>query len=78
MLQGSEGAERDPPVASTHSESFDSLLDLEHEVDIDENAKQANKLVSLSMVIVWAIGLWLIWTDVLPALKPLDNYQLYP
>ena len=66
------------PIPVAPIDNFESMLDLEHEVDIDENAKQANKLVSLSMVVVWAIGLWLIWTDVLPALKALDNYTLWP
>ncbi len=66
------------PVSALTIDSFDSMLDLEHEVDIDENAKQANKLVSLGMVVIWAIGLWLIWTDVLPALKALDSYTLWP
>lgn len=48
------------------------------QLDIDENAKQANKLVSLGMVLAWAFGLWIIWTDVLPAINALDNYTVWP
>ncbi len=56
----------------------DSMLDIRPDLDIDENAQQAVKLVSLSMVLIWAIGLWMIWSDVLPALKALDSYTLWP
>ena len=56
----------------------DSMIDIRPELDIDENAQQAVKLVSLSMVLIWAIGLWMIWSDVLPALKALDSYTLWP
>lgn len=55
----------------------DSILDLQHQIDVDESAKQANKLVSLSMILVWGFGVWMIWADALPALKALDNYPLW-
>lgn len=56
----------------------ESLTEIQPDVDIDENAQEANKLLSLLMVFVWAIGLWMIWTDVLPALRALDNYTVWP
>lgn len=62
--------------ASTAAEFVPETNDIQ--LDIDENAKQANKLVSLSMIVVWAVGLWVIWADVLPALKALDNYTVWP
>lgn len=54
------------------------LSDIEPELNIDETANQASRLISLVVVFVWAIGLWMIWTDVLPALRALDNYTVWP
>lgn len=54
------------------------LSDIEPEQNIDETANQASRLISLVVVFVWAIGLWMIWTDVLPALRALDNYTVWP
>lgn len=71
-LQNAQSESDNPSLIETITELGDNQL------DIDENAKQANKLISLSMVLVWAIGLWMIWTDVMPALKALDNYTLWP
>jgi potassium efflux system protein len=65
--------ESDAPV-----DSLETFINVEHEIDVDVNAQQAYKLVSLTMVVVWAVGMWMIWTDVLPALKELDNYTLWP
>lgn len=47
-------------------------------VDIDENAVEATKLIGLGTIIVWAFGLWIIWADVLPALKALDSQPVFP
>lgn len=58
-------------------ESFDAMTEMQPE-EIAENVVQAQKLISLSLVLVWAVGLWLIWIDVLPALKELDNYTIWP
>ncbi|MEM7454790.1 MAG: mechanosensitive ion channel domain-containing protein [Planctomycetota bacterium] len=54
------------------------LLDASTEDNIDENAKKAGKLVSTAMLLVWLAGIWLIWADVLPALRALDNYVIWP
>ncbi len=54
------------------------IADKDPVVDIDENAVEANKLVGLGMWIVWVAGLWLIWADVLPALKALDKQPVFP
>lgn len=58
--------------------ALDSLVELQPADDIDENALRATKLISLVMIVVWALGMWMIWTDVLPALKALDNYTVWP
>lgn len=55
----------------------DPLPETDPEVDIDENAVEASKLVGLGMWIVLAAGLWIIWADVLPALKALDKKPIF-
>ena len=30
------------------------------------------------MLLVWLVGMWMIWTDVLPAIRALDSYTLWP
>lgn len=56
----------------------DQLPEMDPVVDIDENAIEAVKLIGLGTVIVWAFGLWIIWADVLPALKALDQQPVFP
>ncbi len=73
-----DGAAEKAPEPDAPVDSLETFLNLEQDMDVDVNAQQANKLVTLTMVVVWAVGLWLIWTDVLPALKELDNYTLWP
>ena len=67
--QGDRAAEM-PPVS-------DESIDME-KIEIDQGARHAAKFVSLSFTVVWVVGMWLIWTDVMPALKALDNYTLWP
>lgn len=45
--------------------------------DIDANAGQANQLIQLLGWTVWLVGVWFIWSDVLPAMKALDEYKLW-
>ena len=51
---------------------------MDADVDIDENVAEATRLISLGTIIVWAFGLWIIWADVLPALKALDQQPIFP
>ncbi|MGI9519048.1 MAG: mechanosensitive ion channel domain-containing protein, partial [Pirellulaceae bacterium] len=53
------------------------LEDIRPDEDIDDNARQANQLISLLMIWVWVVGMWFIWLDVLPAFRALENYTLY-
>ena len=55
-----------------------SDADLLESFDVRANAIQSRKLISLMMLMVWIIGVWMIWTDVLPALKRLDGYPIWP
>ena len=67
--------EQSDESATAINDSIEELTNFE--LEIDENAKQANKLISLSMLLLWGIGFWLIWADVMPALNKLDNYAVW-
>lgn len=58
-------------------ETIDVLTEIQPE-EIEESVQQAYKLISMSMLLVWLVGMWMIWTDVLPAIRALDSYTLWP
>jgi potassium efflux system protein len=58
------------PVASLGELQFDFK-------NIEVNAGHANQLIRLLGFTAWFIGLWLVWSEVLPAIKALDEYKLW-
>ncbi len=48
------------------------------QLDVDENALQGNRLLSLAAVLIAVIGTWLIWVEVLPAVRMIDEYEVWP
>ncbi len=74
---GSPGLSDAQTVASAGVANPDLLADIEPELDIDEHALQATKLVNMAMIFVWAVALWMIWIDVLPAMKALDSFTVW-
>ena len=70
---GEDVDESEPPmvVAETLAE-----LQVDY-VDIDEHAGQANQLIRMLGWVGWLVALWLVWSDVLPAAKALDEYKLW-
>ncbi len=52
-------------------------LELLEGFNVDEYATQSRKLIGLSLGVIWFLGLWMIWTDVLPALRALDRYPVW-
>ena len=66
-----------PPPAKVPVPSVESLIELQPVDEIDDNALRATKLIGMLVLVAWAIGLWIIWTDVLPALKALDGITLW-
>ena len=77
IAAATEGGQPVPEVPSAPVESIEALTEIQPE-EIEENTKQAYKLISMSLLLLWAVGIWMIWTDVLPALKALDSYTLWP
>lgn len=51
--------------------------ELLEDFNVDAYATQSRKLIGLSLGVIWFLGLWLIWTDVLPALRALDQYPVW-
>ncbi|MCA9177760.1 MAG: mechanosensitive ion channel, partial [Planctomycetales bacterium] len=45
--------------------------------DVAVNTEQTKRLIRTSLVAASMVGLWLIWVDVLPALRILDQYPLW-
>lgn len=77
IAAAAEGGTPVPEVSVSPAESIEALTEIQPE-EIEENTKQAYKLISMSLLLLWAVGIWMIWTDVLPALKALDDYTLWP
>jgi potassium efflux system protein len=45
--------------------------------DLEVQADHANQLIRLLAFTAWFFGLWLVWGEVLPAIKALDDYKLW-
>jgi potassium efflux system protein len=46
-------------------------------VDLDALDTQTRKLLNLAIFVAAAVGLWLIWSDVLPALNIFERVTLW-
>lgn len=53
------------------------LLTDEDQTDLETITTQSRKLLAASVFTAFLGGAWLIWSDVLPALKILDNWQVW-
>ncbi|MEM9412823.1 MAG: hypothetical protein AAGA30_17050, partial [Planctomycetota bacterium] len=72
-------AGEDVKELTTQVMTSESMADLQFEnIDVDQNAGQANQLIRLLGWAGWLLGLWIVWSDVLPALQALDEYKLWP
>jgi potassium efflux system protein len=59
-------------------EEMSGLLEVEEpEVDLDSLSDTSSDLITTAVVVSGLIGLWLIWSDILPALRILDNVTLW-
>ena len=52
-------------------------MDLLEEVDVAELKEQTLELLRMSMVLIFAVGLWVIWAEVLPAFRVFDKVGLW-
>ena len=71
---GEELDETMPPVVPV-----ESLAEMQFDFsEIKVNADHANQLIRLLGLTAWFFGLWMVWGDVLPAMKVLDEYKVWP
>lgn len=45
--------------------------------DVEASTEQSRRLLSITVVTASLVGVWMIWIDVLPALRILDQWQLW-
>jgi potassium-dependent mechanosensitive channel len=45
--------------------------------DVEANTEQSRRLLSVAVVAASLVGVWMIWVDALPALRILDQWQLW-
>ncbi|MCH9672871.1 MAG: mechanosensitive ion channel, partial [Gammaproteobacteria bacterium] len=48
----------------------------EPEVDYQDLGEQARRLVDISTLVLGVVGIWFVWSDLVPALRVLDNVHL--
>lgn len=68
-------SESDDGPAASRPEEF--VPPEEIEPDVNENTEQTRRLIRTTLIAIGLIGLWLIWVDVLPALRILDNWTVW-
>jgi potassium efflux system protein len=55
-----------------------AIADLTDDVDLAAVTMQTRKLVGILFLLVGAIGFWIVWNDVIPALTMLKQYPAWP
>jgi potassium efflux system protein len=70
-------AAREAEELEESSEEMEALQLEEPEIDFEALSDDTTKLINAVMVLVAAFGLWIIWSDVLPALRILDDFALW-
>jgi potassium efflux system protein len=71
MREQAEGAPA-PPLAAAQIVTQDAL-----QSDVAVNTQKSRRLIRTGMIAASLVGLWLIWVDVLPALRILDQWAVW-
>ncbi len=66
-----------PAVSHEGTEVAGSCVETETEVDLTAVHTQTNRLVRSCAVLAMLIGVWLVWVDVLPALRVVAHWELW-
>lgn len=64
-----------PDKASPRAQEF--IREEERKLDMAASAQQSQRLIVSGLFALLIFSLWLIWADVLPALRVLDNWKLW-
>jgi len=70
-------AAREAEEHEAGSDEMEALQFEEPEIDFEALSDDTNKLITAVMALVAVFGLWFIWSDVLPALRILDDFALW-
>jgi len=75
--QGADAA-RQRDAEQRDGDDSAGLTDVEEpEVDLDALSDKTGGLITTAVVTAGVVGLWIIWSDVIPALRVLDNVSLW-
>jgi potassium efflux system protein len=78
LEQRKAAREAEQKKESTPGTEGSIIIDIEEpEVDLVALSEESRKLLNTTLVFTGIIGLWLIWSEVLPALRFLDNVSLW-
>jgi potassium efflux system protein len=70
-------AAREAAQAEGVADEMEPLYTEEPEIDFGALGEDTTKLINTALVLVAAAGLWVIWADVLPAFRILDDISLW-
>lgn len=65
-------------AASTEGSEAPAIPFDEERVDLPDLSQKARKLFGTTVLVSLVVGFFMIWADVLPALRMLDRYQIWP
>jgi potassium-dependent mechanosensitive channel len=67
-----------PKTSSAEHSSPESIVPIEElRADVAANTEQSRRLLSAALMATSLVGVWMIWIDVLPALRILDRWPLW-
>ncbi|HBH36482.1 MAG TPA: hypothetical protein DDW45_09120 [Gammaproteobacteria bacterium] len=78
LIEHRKALAADAGSATTSTEHQESpVIDNEEEFDLSSLTQQSRKLLDVALIFAAITGLWLIWSDVLPAITLLDEITLW-
>ncbi|MCU7960821.1 MAG: mechanosensitive ion channel, partial [gamma proteobacterium symbiont of Bathyaustriella thionipta] len=75
--QEKQAAKQEAPTSADSDSSGDIAALEEQSIDLGSLNEQTRKLIKLLLALLTTLGLWLIWSSVLPALNILDDVSLW-
>ena len=75
--RAAETASREQQVDSPHLSPDQIVRPEEQQLDVAANTQQSQRLIRTGLVATALVGMWMIWVDVLPALRFLDQWPVW-
>ena len=76
VIKRMRAAQEEKAPVDSGMESMPAMAD-EPEIDLAGMSDESRKLLNMLLVIIGVVGFWLIWSEVLPAFKVLDEVVLW-